>query len=559
MNKEVICRIGHNDDCIGKINQNHGNCNTYSEFEAKGIFSLGICSNPQDFYENTVNYCYNPIQIGENKYSPDKNLDKLMHVVQDSNYEGISLNQPQCEGITNNIAECQIDQIDQNAPWFCKGELDSCTYGNRPVSSCEKNPPSKFLGSSYESPLYSPNCCSPDKLSTLGDNDFCCPIKPITVGTSSKDYLCLNKSLYKPDPVWLSLSEKSCSLDEHCQTQENRKRLINSLQKNNVQSISEDEIPQFANPKEKSYSDLYCDNGQCKFFAGYIDKFDTKDHPKPQYEALWMVGNNHIDSISEAVYINKGGTFGDKIYLNNPGGTNDTLNFCKPSDGSGADVYGIYDPNTGSPIEPDRKLTYENKIQVPLFDHLGKPVVASNLQCLNYAQSLLDDSYWGEDIDSDSGSANLDNNITSGGECIFTGQCNNTNFGTEVVGKSGIEKLKWNFGPAKVSKLKNQQIKLSTGIPIKFAAKPKNISAQKNSCSALNPVSECEDIKVPSAWSGLEHNFTNVCELSITGQQCKDASASEMYLLNPSSAGGNWPQYCKKGVFLNTSGDLQCY
>ena len=365
--QEIICRKGTTDCGNG-----NGNCKTYDLFSQKGIYQLGICDNKNNFFDDDEK-CNNPKYIGENKLSRSGSKTSSWKEVAyktDSGYEGISLNQPQC----NAVSSPQCLKRDSNAPWFClSGDLTSCNHGKPPATLCEYNPP---LSSSSEeegywnSPKYTPNCCDNKKLSTLGDGSFCCPLNIVKSGNK---YLCLNTSEYPPDSSWVSLEETTCSTNEQCQ--ENRQILYDKLK---VGITDSKDYPQNSNIEDPTYADLYCDNKKCKFFAGYVDKV-TKNS-KLNYEAKWMVGDNDITSTSEAIYINPNKKSWKPIEFNYNKGKK--LNFCETdSDTNGR--FGIYNSD-GSPIEDTEPTTNRYKSKV----HVAKnsTINITNLECLNYAK-----------------------------------------------------------------------------------------------------------------------------------------------------------------------------
>ena len=535
--QEIICRKGTN-DCGA------GNCQPHDLFSEKGIYQLGICDNKNDFYDHDEK-CNNPNYVGEKKLSTNAAKTSSWRDVAyptDSGYEGISLNQPQCNAVSN--PRCL--KRDPKAPWFClSGDLKSCNYGKPPGTSCEEIPPLSSISEAeghWNSPKYTPNCCDKNKLSTLGNESFCCPLNVIQQGTSDKDFLCLNKSKYVSDSSWVKLDKKTCSTNVDCQTLENRKRLYDKLKI----GMPSHKLPQFSNKEDSNYSDLYCDSGKCKFFAGYVDKVITNTQKKDQngvkYDALWLVGDDDNSSTSEAVYIGNDTGFVPPVL---PYNVNQNLNLCRNSDINGK--FGIYDLY-GNAVQ-QTKDHYYSELYVQKQPKGKKSVPVTTLECLNYAKNNLSDAYWRSHINDDGSSAQTGNIKKQGADtCIFTADCGASNFETSVIDNKF---LKWNFGPDDVRQLPNKEIILNDAIKtkVKFATHPQG--SLRQGCKSYLP-NECTS-EIPRAWSGLEKNFENVCKVD-RGNQCNDNPNKIKYTLKPTS---KEKQYCPNGVILNMN-NLEC-
>jgi hypothetical protein len=547
--KEHICRIGSKD--CGDTND----CKSHPVFLKKGIYKLGVCNNKYDI-SNTNKKCQNPINIGEYKFDPTASLWEEVAFVTESGMEGISLNQPQCK--SRSSPQCK--KRDDNAPWFClTGDLTSCNYGKPPGTSCEEDPPVSSISEAEGnySFKYTPNCCDKNKLSTLGDGSFCCPLNAVKVQKSGEDeYLCLNKSEYVSDSSWVELYQKTCNTSVDCQIAKNRKILYDKLKI----GMPHPKLPQSSNKEDSTYSDLYCDSGNCKFFAGYVDKVITNTQKKDQndvkYDALWLVGDDDNSSTSEAVYIGNDTGFVHPSVLPYNGKQN--LNLCRTdSDINGR--FGIYDLD-GKQIS-QKKDHYFSELYVQKQPKGKKSVPVTTLECLNYAKNNLSDAYWRSHINDDGSSAQT-GNIKKPGEdtCIFTADCGASNFETSAIDSKF---LKWNFGPDDVRQLYNKEIRLNDAnkTKVKFATYPK--FAENNWMDACNNIAggkQCDAPHIPSAWSKLEHNFVNICKTDPTNTNyCtynSDAYDDAIYLINPTI---NGEQYCDKGVdFSQTKGKFEC-
>lgn len=526
-NKEHICRIGSND--CGDIND----CNSHHVFLKKGIYKLGVCNNKYNI-DNISNKCQNPINIGEKKFNPTASSWEDVAFVTKSDMEGVSLNQPQC-----NLYSPECKKLDANAPWFClTGDLTSCNYGKPPGTSCE-NPPLSSISEAEGnySFKYTPNCCDKNKLSTLGDGSFCCPLNAVKDGDK---HLCLNTSKYPPDSSWVELSTTTCNTNKQCRTKDNIKKLYDKLK---IGITNDNDNPQNSNIEDSNYANLYCDNGKCKFFAGYVDKVTDV---KLGYAAKWMVGDDDTTSTSEAIYINSDKKSWQGIEPEYNKGQK--LNFCQShSDTTGK--FGKYNDD-GSP-STDQKIIdpYTSKVHVSKTNSSK----VTNLECLNYAKSILPDAYWHNYIKSD-GSVNTGNIKNKGTHCEFEADCVASSFETSL---SPTGSLKWNFGPNEVKKLlPNKQITLDDGknTKVKFATYPKHAENNwKGACNSFVGGDQCDVPHIPSAWSGLENNFVNICKTDSTARNyCAyndEVNKDSIYLINPTI---NGEQYCPKGVDFST-------
>ena len=324
--KKHICRIG-TDDC--GINNS---CEENDIFTQKGIYRLGVCSTTDDIY-NREFACQNPKYVGEKKFNGQSSSLEDVAFPVESGYEGVSLNQPQCNLYS---PQCKIGEIANN--WFCAhGKLTSCNYGVPPGTSCTETPPlsreSENKGN-WQEFAYTPNCCDGKYLSTLGNGSFCCPIPALK--DSGGEYLCLNKSAYKPDLTWFGsqMEPEKCSTNEECRTPQNISNLYSALKKN-ANDVHPPPDPS-SNSEDPEYSNLYCDKGECKFFAGYVDKV-AKSANEPKYYAKYMVGDDDTSSVSEAIFIdvNKN-KYQNAEMLQNEG---QHLNLC--SDAASKNVEGV--------------------------------------------------------------------------------------------------------------------------------------------------------------------------------------------------------------------------
>ena len=532
--KKHICRIG-TDDC--GINNS---CEENDIFTQKGIYRLGVCSTTDDIY-NREFACQNPKNVGEKKYkSQTSSLEDVAFKVE-SGYEGVSLNQPQCNLYS---PQCKIGEIANN--WFCKtGKLTSCNYGDPPGTSCTETPPlsreSENKGN-WQEFAYTPNCCDGKYLSTLGNGSFCCPIPSLK--DIDGEYLCLNKSAYKPDSSWLELDKKTCSTDENCQIPDNIAKLNNALKTGNSKAKPSQNV------SDAEYSNLYCDNGICKFFAGYVDKVAISAG-EPQYKARYMVGDDPINSVSEAIYIDVDKTKYQPItMLQNEG---QDLNLC--SDMTSKNVFGVYDDPSGKPSENTKKLiSYTTTASVRKADKSGVAPPITNLECLNYAKQVLPTAFWHSHIKSD-GSADLSSIKRSGNECIFTANCYNTDLKTSLDDTGSYNELKWNFGPSDIRQIKGQSIKFEDKSQVQFTTYPKKLHDKWGMCSVARTKSDCEDMYIPSGWTGLEQNFVNYCfwDGDATPPICNEdkhgLGKRPNYLLFPDAHG---KQYCEYGLEMNT-------
>ena len=528
--KEHICRIGSND--CGQGND----CTSHPVFLNKGIYKLGVCSNKNDISRKDKR-CQNPINIGEHKFSPTASSWEDVAFVTKSGMEGVSLNQPQCD-----LYSPQCKKIDTNAPWFClTGDLTSCNYGNPPGTSCEENPPVSSISEaegdySFKNP---PNCCDKKNLSTLGNGSFCCPLNAFKDESTGK-YLCLNASKYPPDPSWVELSTKKCTTNKDCSTEENINNLYTKLKINITNSA---DYPQNTNHNASNYADLYCDNGECKFFAGYVDKVTDG---KLGYAAKWMVGDDDTTQTSAATYIDPNKKSWQGIQF--PYNMGQKLNFCQTtSDTIGK--FGIYEDD-GSPSTDLKHTTpYKSIVNVSKTDSSK----VTNLECLNYAKSILPEAYWYNYIKSD-GSVNTGSIKNNGYKCEFEADCVASSFETSL---SPTGNLKWNFGPDEVRNLSGKEITLADdgkATPVKFATYPKYAESNwKNACQAYLGGQQCDVPYIPSAWSGLENNFVNICKTNSRDQRYCEyndaASDSSIYLIKPTI---NGEQHCSSGVDFST-------
>ena len=330
---------------------------------------------------------------------------------------------------------------------------------------------------------------------------------------------------------------------------ENRQRLYDKLQ---VGITDSKDYPQYSNIEDSTYADLYCDNKKCKFFAGYVDK--VTDETTLNYEAKWMVGDNDTRSTSEAIYINPNKeSWQSAVFEYNKG---QKLNLCETvSDTKGK--FGIYNPD-GSPVTNTKTTTpYKSKVHVTKTDSTSN---ITNLECLNYAKSVLPVAYWHSYIKSDGSVDTGSINNPDGKKCIFEADCIAPSFETSL---SPTGSLKWNFGPNEVKKLLNKQITLDDGknTKVKFATYPRYAeNSWKESCYGYAGGSQCDEIHIPSAWSGLDNNFVNICKTDPSDRtSCMyndDVFKSPTYLINETIEN---EQYCNKGVDFSTiTGKFTC-
>ena len=512
-----------------------GSCSklTNDIFNKKGIYNIGVCTNTSDFLGPKENdKCVKPNNVGERKKTGDTN-ENLIYINNNSGYEGISLNQPQCQDIVGTTPICKNGKVEN---WFCKGDyIDKCTYSSdqEPNISCPETPPIK-IGQEGKKYNFDVNCCSSNKISKLGNyGTFCCPQEVQQSGLYA--YKCLNFSEHPPDKSWLEINPQiktTCNLDKDCLVFE--KPLFSKLQ-GGAQNTSSN---------EETYSGVFCDKssvsssksgtGQCKFFAGYIDKPEGHD---VKYASKWIMGND--SSTSEAILKQPkydGWEF-PVLTLNN----GSDFNMCTKEkniyskDNKFRDIQDGY--NAYLSVSKNKKTKLPTK-----------------LECLKYAKHTGNDSFYTSFVQED-GSINTSSNIEiNSNNCTIVADCNSPSFGTTINNAQGdTDLLNFDFKPNDIDKLSIPEgqtlVSKNNNKNIYFAAKPKITKPYEKDCGTMD-IDNCEKIDIPNEWSNYKHLFKNVCKKT-GSQSCNvDDSLQAKYILDNGV-------YCPKGVQLY-KGDLVC-
>ena len=497
----------------------------------KGIYNIGVCTNTTDFLGPKENSsCVEPNKIGESKIKhPDNNLIYIA----ESGFEGISLNQPQCPDIVGNTPQCKSGKLDN---WFCKGDyIDHCTYssGQEYNISCPEEPPiPKSKEGIYN---FNVNCCKSDHVSKLGSNGtFCCPGEVKQTGNYA--YKCLNFSEHPPDQSWLGINPAlptKCDNDNDCSNFE--QHLLSTLGGGAQNTISD----------EETYSGMFCDKsdtekqGQCKFFAGYIDKTLG---PKVIFDSKWIMGND--SSTSEAIL--KNASFNEWEMPELPLNNSSDFNMCTKDN--------ITPPPSAIKFRDTNPLGYKAYLKVT-----KKTNPPTKLECLRYAKHLGNDSFYTSFVQEDGSidtSSNIVNNSTKK-DCTIVADCNSPSFGTTINNTSGDNLLNFDFEPKDIDKLslgKDAPLNSANNNKnIYFAAKPviTNPDKETDCGSILYPadIDTCDKPVVPDEWSNYKHLFKSVCKKD--GQQCNDDdSGLTKYILE-------YGKYCPNGVTLHNK-NLEC-
>lgn len=501
---KIIC--ASDNDCKRGDPKRRAKCKyDNSTLEGKGIHYLGYCSNSNDFYTDD-DYCRNVHKIGEKKYNSgdQKSLEELLYTAKD-NYDGISLNQPQCKSIDADQPKCLTNEIEG---WYCGSINEISVITNSTVESLSESNPPVSMGETLDqwSSLNEFMCCDTNKVvrSDVGIN-YCC----IKDAISNK---CRNSSKYSPNQSWLEYTGPeenfNCSSHEDCDIF--NKYLYSKLDKLSSSSsngCTESLIEDSNNPcNSKMFCDLSSKHKKCKFYAGFIDKLDSSqqvsfnkfiigdDDSTKRSIALPSLGINNIKwNAQPALLDNNDGNF----------------MMCTAKSTGGA-IFGKY-KNNGNPESWSEESQYTSKIVWEGNAPDSIDPLTLNLECIRKGRS--NGIYTTEVAKSslDENRIDINNNVTNVSEseteftCIMDANCINSKSTVKTgKGPTSYGSLKWNFGPTDYPA---NGILDSDGHKVLLTAD----SGAGDICTNFNTQSACEKKTIPTAWANKPDEFGSLC------------------------------------------------
>ena len=544
--KEIICvsddECTESDGTIGTCKIGTKNPDHNHPFNIKGYLYLGTCSNSKKMQNG--NSCLNPNLVGENKVdssTQSPTLDNILFNVTDSknsnNSTGISLNQSQC----TTSPECPSSNLNKKQPWVCNtGEVSDCeisTDGTN-TNSCTKR---KTQSESYKEAT----CCPKSKMSSYGDNFFCCPGN--TVSDKEGTSLCTNNSQYPVDMDWLykttnNQSDNTCNTDNDCSQFESQLEIL--LPSVNFNDDTNPNYSKFFCKKEKSDDKT----GTCHFFTGFIDKVmpngngDTIDSNN-KYIIL-----NNDDKKTSISALNNSDYKMDKILYSGSGTASNIVQCYNSSTGksnTGPYMFGLYNESTGEKITDSASVTpYVSDITYHLTPNTGvNPLTTITdtdclLSALNFSGAYVVNSKDTSNYNYNGGK--LLPSVT-GTQCNAKIKCSEAT-ATVKMNNGSASELEWNFGNTELPKVGLQNMKFITRNSLN--------NDIGSFCGNLDKKT-CENTKyVPTYWKGYESQFENSCYLN-DSKKCVSKTCGTSNLPKYAITGNYAGQYNEKGYYVN--------